>query len=98
MVLRRISPKGQDMLSQQMRSLDGLLEDGDLQLSLTPSNSVGNYNHDHPNHLSNAHLTVINSLITDTYTLSSGLLVVRSDNALDSLNNSNSLSSGLIEV
>ena len=33
------------MLSQQMRSSNCELEDGDQQLLLFPSNSVGNYNH-----------------------------------------------------
>ena len=82
-----------------MKSNDCLLEDGDLQLSLTPSNLVAVNNHLHPNLLSHERLCIVNaSLITDTYAISSGLIIVRSDNALDSLNNSNSLSSGLFEV
>ena len=66
---------------------------------LTPSNSVALNNHIYPNILSHERSCIVNaSLITDTYTLSSGLMVVRSDNALDLLNNSNSLFSGLMVV
>ena len=76
------------MLSQQMRSSDCIkLEDGDLQLSLLPSNLVGNYIHHHTNNIPNEPSTVIDSLITDTYSLLlAELLVVRSDNALELLN------------
>ena len=54
-----------------MRSGDCIkLEAGDLQLSLLPSNSVGNYN-DQPKNISNVRSTVNSSLITDTTSLSS---------------------------
>ena len=47
---------------------------------------------------SNERLTAESSLITNTDTLSTGLMVVQSDNALDLLNNSNSLLPGPMVV
>ena len=58
------------MLSQQMRSGNCEFEDGDRQLSLIPSNSVGNYNNQQQQSISNECSTVDSSLIPDTYSLS----------------------------
>ena len=59
------------MLSQQMRSGYCVqLEAGNLQLSLLPSNSVGNYNNQN-NNISNERSPVNSLLITDTNSLSS---------------------------
>ena len=62
--------------------------------SSAPSNAVANYNHIQPNLLSHERSRIVNeSLFTDTYTFSSMVrYTVHSDNALDSLNNTDSSS------
>ena len=85
----------QDMLSQQMRSGNCQLEDGDWSLSLFPSNSVGNYNHHHPHLLSNEHTRIVNAfLINDNYALSPGVHTVPPVNVFESLNTPISLLPG----
>ena len=69
MVLRRgFFAKVQNILSQQVRSVNCKLEDSDQQLSLFPLNSVGSYN-DLQQHISNGCLTVDSSLNNDTNSL-----------------------------
>ena len=73
-----------------MKSIDCFkLEDGDLQLLLL-SNLVANYNHDHPNNISNGYLTVIESLIADTNSFLRLLHNLRSVLEFELLNNTNS--------
>ena len=52
-----------------MKSNEFLLEDGDLLLSLLPSNSVANYDH-HTTSISNEQSTVNSLFITDTESVS----------------------------
>ena len=80
--------KVRDMLFQQMKCNDYLLEDGNLYLLLSPSNLVANYNHDCTNNISNEHSTVIELLITDTNSFLPAVtlvLVVQPDNEFESL-------------
>ena len=86
------------MLSQQMKSINCFkLEDDDLQLLLS-SNSVANYNHDHPNNISNGQLTVIDSLITDTNSFLCLLHNVHYILEFELLNNTNSFSHSLQNI
>ena len=56
MVLRTFLAKVQNMFSQQMKSIDCFkLENGNLHLSLSPSNLVANYNIQHNSMLGNTY-------------------------------------------